>query len=60
MYASPIEDTLAASICFRRLRLEQRGHEPFAKGEIGRDDDRGAFIEPADQVEEQLPARLSR
>jgi hypothetical protein len=32
---------------------------PFAKGEIGRDDDRGSFIEPADQVEEQLAARLS-
>ena len=32
---------------------------PFAKGEIGRDDDRGSFIKPADQMEEQLPARLS-
>ena len=33
---------------------------PFAKGEIGRDDDRGSFIEPADQMEEQLSARLSK
>ena len=25
---------------------------PFAKGEIGGDDERGAFVEPADKVEE--------
>lgn len=29
---------------------------PFAERQVGRDDDRGPFIEPADQVEEQLPA----
>jgi hypothetical protein len=32
--------------------------QPFAKGEIGGDDDRSALIEPADQVEEQLAAGL--
>ena len=31
---------------------------PFAKGEIGRDDDRGPPVETADQVEQQLPAGL--
>ncbi len=31
---------------------------PFAEGEVGGDDDRGAFVEAADQVEEQLSARL--
>ena len=31
---------------------------PFAEGEIGGDDDRGSFVEPADQVEEQLAAGL--
>ena len=29
---------------------------PFAEGEIGGDDDRGALIEAADQVEEELAA----
>ena len=44
--------------------IEQRGRHlgvgedawPFAEGEIGGDDDRGALVEPADQVEEELPA----
>jgi hypothetical protein len=31
---------------------------PFTEGEIGRDDDRGTLIEAADQVEQQLAARL--
>ena len=31
---------------------------PFAEGEVGRDDDRGALIETADEMEQQLPARL--
>ena len=31
---------------------------PFAKGEVGGDDDRGALVEPAHEVEEQLPAGL--
>ena len=43
-----------------------RGHlgvakhaRPFAEGEIGGDDDRGALVEPADQMKEQLAAGLS-
>src|SRR5215210_1400299 len=32
---------------------------PFGEGKIGCDDDRGALVEPADQMKEQLPAGLS-
>ncbi len=46
--------------------VEQRGGHlgvaedgrPFAEGEIGGDDDRGAFVEAADQVEQELSAGL--
>ena len=46
--------------------VEQRGGHlgvaedgwPFAEGEVGGDDDRGALVEPAHEVEEQLPAGL--
>ena len=31
---------------------------PFAEGEIGGDDDRGALVEPADEIEQQLTAGL--
>ena len=31
---------------------------PFAEGEIGGDDDRGSFVEPADEMEEELAAGL--
>ena len=31
---------------------------PFAEGEVGGDDDRDALVEPAHEVEEQLPAGL--
>ena len=31
---------------------------PFGKAEVGRDDDRGALVKPADQMEQQLAARL--
>ena len=31
---------------------------PFAEGEIGGDDDRGAFVEPADEMEQELAAGL--
>ena len=31
---------------------------PFAEGEIGGDDDRGALVEPADQMEEELATGL--
>ena len=33
---------------------------PFAKGEIGRNEYRGALIKPADQVEEKLSARFGK
>ena len=47
--------------------IEQRGRHlgvaedarPFAEAEIGGDDDRGALVEPADQMEEELAAGLS-
>ena len=46
--------------------IEQRGGHlriaedarPFAEREVGRDDDRGALVETADEVEQQLPAGL--
>ncbi len=44
--------------------VEQRGGHlgiaedgrPFAEGEVGRDDDRGMLVEPADQMEQELSA----
>lgn len=39
------------------LRVAEDGR-PFAKGEIGRDDDRGPLVELADEVEQQLAAGL--
>ena len=41
----------------RHLRIAEDAR-PFAEGEVGRDDDRGALIEAADQMEQQLPASL--
>ena len=46
--------------------IEQRGGHlgvakyarPFAESEIGGDDDRGAFVEPADEMEKELAAGL--
>ena len=46
--------------------IEQRGRHlgvgedagPFAKGKIGGDDDRGALVKPADEIEQQLTAGL--
>ena len=45
---------------------QRRGHlgvtdgiGPFAEGENGGDDDRGALVGAADQVEQQLSTRLS-
>src|SRR5260370_6997447 len=46
--------------------IEQRGGHlgvtedawPFTEGEIGGDDDRGAFVEPADEMEQELAARV--
>ena len=41
----------------RHLRIAEHAW-PFAKGEVGGDDDRGALIETADQMEQQLAAGL--
>ena len=45
---------------------QRRGHLgvaedgwPFAEGEVGGDDDRGALVEPAHEVEQELAAGLS-
>src|SRR5215216_3868023 len=48
--------------------IEQRGRHlgvakharPFAEGEVGGDDDRGALVKSADQVEQELPAGLGK
>jgi len=41
----------------RHLRVAKDAR-PFAERHIGRDDRRGLLVEAADQVEQQLPARL--
>jgi hypothetical protein len=49
-----------------RESIQQRGGHlgvaedarPFTEGEVGGDDDRGAFIEAADQMEQELAAGL--
>ena len=41
----------------RHLRIAEDAR-PFAEGEIGGDDDRRSLIEPADEMEQQLPAGL--
>ncbi|PZR80253.1 MAG: hypothetical protein DI537_39855 [Stutzerimonas stutzeri] len=38
------------------LGIPEHGR-PFAEGQVGRDDDAGAFVELADQVEQELAAR---
>src|SRR5215211_2636554 len=48
----------AVQQCRRHLRVPKHAR-PFPKGEVGCDQDRGALVQPADQVEEQLSARLS-
>jgi hypothetical protein len=48
--------------------VEQRGRHlgvaehagPFSEGEIGGDDDGGALVEPADEVEQKLAAGLGK
>ena len=37
------------------LGIAEHGR-PFAEGEIGRDDDGGSLVEPADEMEQQLTA----
>ena len=44
--------------CGRHLGVGEDGR-PFAEGEIGGDDDRGALVEPADEMEQELAASLS-
>ena len=47
--------------------IEERGRHlgitedarPLPEGKIGGDDDRGALVEPADEVEQELAIRLS-
>src|SRR5271166_4746021 len=41
----------------RHLRIAEHAR-PFAEGEIGGDDDRSSLVEPADEMEQQLPAGL--
>ena len=43
--------------CGRHLGIAE-DCRPFTKGEVGGDDDRGALVEAADQVEEELSAGL--
>ena len=51
MVGEPVEER-----CGHLGVAEDRG--PFAEGEVGGDDDRGALVETADEVEEELPAGL--
>ena len=44
-------------IIVHRPPLAEDGR-PFAEGKVDGDDDRGALVEPAHEVEEQLPAGL--
>jgi len=44
--------------CGRHLRVAEYAR-PVAEREIGSDNDGGAFVKPADQMEEQLAASLS-
>jgi hypothetical protein len=41
----------------RHLGIDEHAR-PFAEGQVGRDDDGRALVEPADQMEQQLAARL--
>jgi hypothetical protein len=43
--------------CCRHLCITEHAR-PFAESEVGGDDGRGALVEPADQMEQQLPAGL--
>src|SRR3954451_7357104 len=49
----------AVEQCGGHLGVTEDGW-PFAEGEIGGDDDRGALIEPADQMEQQLAACVGK
>jgi hypothetical protein len=43
--------------CCRHLGITKH-RRPLAKCQVRRDDDRGALVEPADQVEEELTSGL--
>ena len=53
-------------VAVMREAIEQRGGHlrvaenawPFSEGEIGRDNDRCALVEPADEMKQQMPAGL--
>ena len=45
-----MRETVEQGRCHLRIAEHAR---PLAKGKIGGDDDGGAFVEPADQMEEQ-------
>ena len=55
-------------VAVMRETVEQRGRHfwiaedarPFAEREVRRDDDGSAFVEPADEMEQQLPAGLGK
>ena len=49
MVREPVEQ------CRGHLRIAEDGR-PFAEGEVGGDDDRSAFVEAADEMEQQLAA----
>ena len=51
MVGEPVEE------CRGHLGVSEDGW-PFAERQVGRDDDRGAFVELADQVEQELAAGL--
>ena len=54
----PVDDiaVVGGAVEERRRHLRVAEHaRPFAEGEIGRDDDRRAFVEPADQMEQGWP-----
>ncbi len=44
----------AVQECGSHLRVVEHGG-PFAEGQVGRDDDRGALVESADQVDSSAP-----
>ena len=54
------------NLAVMREAVEQRSRHfsvaedggPFSEGQVGGDDDRGALVELADEVEQQLPAGL--
>ncbi len=50
-----VSETIEQRRCHLGVSEDAR---PFAEGEIGGDDDRGSFVEPADEMEEELSTRL--